>query len=93
MAALPPLPPARNRSEVSAPRSQNGEEGKITEYLMIRLVTDLKAGETEVAFEGQGFDDANDEIILDILNTAASVYDYVLVAEEDVEYEAIETGD
>lgn len=62
------------------------EETSFTEFLLIKLEHDIPNGITNVSFEGMGFDVSNDDIVVDILNTAATVYDYVVVAEEDVTY-------
>lgn len=96
--SLPPVPrrarPAGSLPSINAvPAPALPDPNVITEYLMIKLEHNLQDGITNVSFESQGFDAENDEIVVDVLNTAAAVFDYVLVAEEDVEYVDIDDED
>lgn len=81
---VPPL------SGTEPEKNENNEGDTIREYLMIILEHDLDAGVTSVGFEGQNVDADNDEIVIDILNTAASIYDYTLVPDEEIAYTDVE---
>lgn len=91
--SLPPIPTRSRAGAAPVPENPAQNTGQAssagveeTEFLLVRLQHNFAEGTTVVSFEGQGFDATNDEIVVDILNTAASVFDYTLVADEDVTY-------
>lgn len=57
----------------------------IVEHLMISFTHDIEENKTAINFMGEGFDAENDQIILDMIEMAASLYGFVLVPEEDTE--------
>ncbi len=88
---LPPLPNRVSRPNAlpSIPSIPNPNESKNVdvEMLLIKLEHDYDKRTTDISFTGEGFDDQNEEIIKDILDTVASTIGYVLVHEDDVTYE------
>lgn len=87
---LPSLPSRTNRPNVSLPSIpsvSSAPKNVDVEMLLIKLEHDYDKRTTEISFTGEGFDDQNEDIIKDILDSVASTIGYVLVHEDDVTYE------